>query len=239
MRLSGSWALAATAPSPIPSQSLPDASISTRAAVVLECGRRPGEDDLRVREAPVGHDLVAEHLVEPRRTRSRSIGVARRADVDERVGREVDVDGDAVEPRLVLGPDDRHGRAGEQRGVGLAAGVDADPSKTLGHEHRAVRREIEVPWDRQVLLNDGGGRNGMGGTRRGRWTDDDDDHDGEQRADETGCHEERVPPARWVRIRDHRTPCPRTLGGAIRPVEAPDDGPAARLWWCPQGDSNP
>ena len=29
LRLSGSWALAATAPSPIPSHSLPDASIST------------------------------------------------------------------------------------------------------------------------------------------------------------------------------------------------------------------
>ncbi len=120
-------------------------------AAVVAGGRvhtQPDDEALEV-QLPPAVDVVLDHLVAPL-----TLDLARGADIREATHCEMGIEGDAHRAGLAVRMHPRDGRSAQQRRIGLAALEDAHPTRSLGDEHLAARREGHVPRDGQSMLDD-------------------------------------------------------------------------------------
>src|SRR6266849_6626003 len=130
--------------SPIVTQSLPSGPKRMRQPSWLPAATMP-------RRMTYESNAVAQDLVAPL-----ALVVARRAEVEELVVREVGVERDAHRAGLAGRVDALDGVVPELRRAGLGALEHEQVPHSLGHEHAAVRRERDIPRVAQPGLHDVG-----------------------------------------------------------------------------------
>ena len=126
---------------------LPVRTEAQAAAVVVPGGDHGASDHESVERDEVPDELVPEHLIAVL-----ALVVARSADVDEGVQREVRIDGDAHEAALAVlaRPDD--GIVRELRRTWRGALIHEEIADAFAHEHAAVRQRCDVPGDAEARL---------------------------------------------------------------------------------------
>ena len=179
LRLFRFWAAAHSPASPMPIHSLPKRSISSAQPLWMVLARMPPQQHGAAHPAAVVAESCSGAPGSPSR---RCCVVARRADVDESVGGEVDVDGDAHQAGLALRPD---GRDGDGAGPGWrrrhrsstpAPGPARSVTSIVPSGTKATSHGID-----EAIGDDGGGHRRSGGRRRLR---------GNRGADEEGQGED-------------------------------------------------
>ena len=119
------------------------------APVVVAAREHPGPDHVAIEREAAVRLAIPQDLIQP------SVVVPRRTDVDEVVGDEGRVEGDAHRAGLALGVDVRDWVVRELRRTRSAARVDQDVAGPLGDEHPAVGRKGDVPGEAEPRLDHG------------------------------------------------------------------------------------